>query len=137
MAFDDLAERHVHEVAILVDHRVERVEFAEHAHDLELLLVQRIADEVALDGERVLHEAGGMEGADRFVVRDAGRDHLAAAGPAGGRKVMSRRGASRNDPYLHSARFMEDPLAVQCNLVGNPLHEEQLEIGAHLALATR
>ena len=23
---------------------------------------------------------------------------------------------------------MEDPLAVQCNLVGNPLHEEQLEI---------
>jgi nickel-dependent lactate racemase len=29
---------------------------------------------------------------------------------------------------FHSARFMEDPLAVQCNLVGNPLHEEQLEI---------
>ena len=27
---------------------------------------------------------------------------------------------------FHSARFMEDPLAVQCNLVGNPLHEEQL-----------
>lgn len=23
---------------------------------------------------------------------------------------------------------MEDPLAVQCNLIGNPLHEEQLEI---------
>ena len=29
---------------------------------------------------------------------------------------------------FHSARFMEDPLAVQCNLVGNPLHEEQLQI---------
>jgi lactate racemase len=29
---------------------------------------------------------------------------------------------------FHSARFMEDPLAVQCNLAGNPLHEEQLEI---------
>ena len=24
--------------------------------------------------------------------------------------------------------FTEDPLAVQCNLVGNPLHEEQLQI---------
>jgi nickel-dependent lactate racemase len=35
---------------------------------------------------------------------------------------------------------MEDPLAVQCNLVGNPLHEEQLEIvrriGAVYALNT-
>ena len=29
---------------------------------------------------------------------------------------------------FHSARFMEDPAAVQCNLEGNPLHEEQLEI---------
>jgi hypothetical protein len=29
---------------------------------------------------------------------------------------------------FHSARFMEDPLAIQCNLVKNPLHEEQLEI---------
>jgi nickel-dependent lactate racemase len=29
---------------------------------------------------------------------------------------------------FHSARFMEDPAAIQCNLAGNPLHEEQLEI---------
>ena len=83
MAGDDLAEGDVDQVAILVDHRVERVEFADHAHDLELLLVQRVADQVALDGERVFHEAGGMEGADRCVAGDAGRDHLAAAGPAG------------------------------------------------------
>ena len=73
----------VDEVAVLVDHRVERVEFADHAHDLELLLVQRIADQVALDGERILHEARGMEGADGRVAGDAGRHHLAAAGPAG------------------------------------------------------
>ena len=64
-------------------HRVQRVDLAEPADDLELLLVQRIADEVALHGERILHEAGGMEGADRLVAGDAGRDHLAAAGPAG------------------------------------------------------
>ena len=29
---------------------------------------------------------------------------------------------------FHSSRFMADPAAVSCNLVGNPLHEEQLEI---------
>ncbi len=45
--------------------------------------MQRIADQVALDGERILHEAGGMEGADGRVTGDAGRHHLAAAGPAG------------------------------------------------------
>ena len=83
VARDDLAERDADEVAILVDHRVERVDLAEHAHDLELLLVQRIADEIALDGERVFHEAGGVEGADRLVAGDAGRDDLAAARPAG------------------------------------------------------
>ncbi len=41
-------------------------------HDLELLLVQRIADEVALHGERILHEAGGVEGADGFVIATPG-----------------------------------------------------------------
>jgi nickel-dependent lactate racemase len=51
------------------------------------------------------------------------------AGWSGGRKVVApgvaHHGTIRT---FHSARFMEDPLAVQCNLVGNPLHEEQLEI---------
>ena len=73
----------VDQVAIFVDDRVERVEVAEPADDLELLLVQRIADQVALNGERIFHEARGMEGADGFVAGDAGRDDLAAAGPAG------------------------------------------------------
>jgi nickel-dependent lactate racemase len=51
------------------------------------------------------------------------------AGWSGGRKVVAP-GVARHDTIrtFHSARFMEDPLAVQCNLVGNPLHEEQLEI---------
>lgn len=51
------------------------------------------------------------------------------AGWSGGRKVVAPGVAGhRTIRTIHSARFMEDPLAVQCNLVGNPLHEEQLEI---------
>jgi lactate racemase len=51
------------------------------------------------------------------------------AGWSGGRKVIAP-GVAHHETIrtFHSARFMEDPLAVQCNLVGNPLHEEQLEI---------
>ena len=51
------------------------------------------------------------------------------AGWSGGRKVVAPGVAGHETIRIfHSARFMEDPLAVQCNLVGNPLHEEQLEI---------
>ncbi len=51
------------------------------------------------------------------------------AGWSGGRKVVAP-GVAGHETIrtFHSARFMEDPLAVQCNLVDNPLHEEQLEI---------
>ncbi len=51
------------------------------------------------------------------------------AGYSGGRKVIAP-GIAHADTIrtFHSARFMEDPAAVQCNLAGNPLHEEQLEI---------
>ncbi|NPD69082.1 nickel-dependent lactate racemase [Lichenicola cladoniae] len=63
------------------------------------------------------------------------------AGWSGGRKVVAPGVAHHHTiRTFHSARFMEDPLAVQCNLVGNPLHEEQLEIvrrlGACYALNT-
>lgn len=51
------------------------------------------------------------------------------AGWSGGRKVVAPGVAGHKTiRTFHSARFMEDPLAVQCNLVGNPLHEEQLQI---------
>ena len=83
MARDDFSKCDVDEVAILVDHRVERIEFTNHADDLELLLVQRVADQIALDGERVLHEPGGVEGANGRMAGNAGRHHFAAAGPAG------------------------------------------------------
>jgi len=51
------------------------------------------------------------------------------AGYSGGRKVIAP-GVAHSDTIrtFHSARFMEDPLARSCNLAGNPLHEEQLEI---------
>lgn len=51
------------------------------------------------------------------------------AGYSGGRKVIAP-GIAHAETIrtFHSARFMEDPLARQCNLSGNPLHEEQLEI---------
>ncbi len=51
------------------------------------------------------------------------------AGYSGGRKVIAP-GVAHADTIrtFHSARFMEDSAAVQCNLGGNPLHEEQLEI---------
>ena len=51
------------------------------------------------------------------------------AGWSGGRKVVAP-GVAHEDTIrtFHNARFMEDPAAIQCNLDGNPLHEEQLEI---------
>ncbi len=51
------------------------------------------------------------------------------AGYSGGRKVIAP-GVAHEDTIrtFHSARFMEDPAAIQCKLAGNPLHEEQLEI---------
>ncbi|MYJ74520.1 MAG: nickel-dependent lactate racemase [Gammaproteobacteria bacterium] len=51
------------------------------------------------------------------------------AGYSGGRKVVAP-GIAHADTIrtFHSARFIENPSAVQCQLEGNPLHEEQLEI---------
>src|SRR5262245_42898275 len=63
------------------------------------------------------------------------------AGYSGGRKVVAP-GIAHADTIrtFHSAVFMENPAAVSCNLAGNPLHEEQLEIvrmlGDVLALNT-
>ena len=51
------------------------------------------------------------------------------AGWSGGRKVVAP-GVAHEETIrtFHNARFMEDPAAIQCNLDGNPLHEEQIEI---------
>ena len=51
------------------------------------------------------------------------------AGYSGGRKVIAP-GVAHKDTIttFHSARFMAHPLAANCVLEGNPLHEEILEI---------
>jgi nickel-dependent lactate racemase len=51
------------------------------------------------------------------------------AGYSGGRKVVAP-GVAHHETIrtFHNAKFMENPAAVQCNLDGNPLHEEQLAI---------
>jgi nickel-dependent lactate racemase len=63
------------------------------------------------------------------------------AGYSGGRKVIAPGLAhAETITTFHSARFMSDPHAVNCNFIGNPLHEEQLQIvemlGGALALNT-
>ncbi|MHA1570793.1 MAG: nickel-dependent lactate racemase [Alphaproteobacteria bacterium] len=51
------------------------------------------------------------------------------AGYSGGRKVIAPGVAhAETITTFHSARFMEDPLAANCVLDGNPLHREQLAI---------
>ncbi len=51
------------------------------------------------------------------------------AGYSGGRKVIAP-GVAHADTIrtFHNASFMDHPLARACNLDGNPLHEEQIEI---------
>ncbi len=63
------------------------------------------------------------------------------AGYSGGRKVIAPGVAhAETITTFHNAEFMENPNAINCNLIGNPLHEEQLEIvkkvGGALALNT-
>ncbi|NQV98532.1 MAG: nickel-dependent lactate racemase [Rhodospirillales bacterium] len=63
------------------------------------------------------------------------------AGYSGGRKVIAPGVAhAETITTFHNAEFMENPNAINCNLAGNPLHEEQLEIvkkvGGALALNT-
>jgi nickel-dependent lactate racemase len=67
-------------------------------------------------------------GADLRIATGLVEPHF-MAGWSDGRKVVAP-GVAHHETIrtFHSARFMEDPLAVQCNLIGNPLHEEQLEI---------
>jgi len=66
--------------------------------------------------------------ADLRIVTGLVEPHF-MAGWSGGRKVVAPGVAGHQTiRTFHSARFMEDPAATQCNLDGNPLHEEQLEI---------
>ena len=51
------------------------------------------------------------------------------AGYSGGRKVIAPGIAHESTiTRFHSAKYMEDKNAKSCNLINNPLHEDQLEI---------
>ena len=78
--------------------------------------------------------------ADLRIVSGLVEPHF-MAGYSGGRKVIAPGLAhAETITTFHNARFMGDPLAENCTLVGNPLHEEQLEIvemlGGALAVNT-
>jgi lactate racemase len=66
--------------------------------------------------------------ADLKIVTGLVEPHF-MAGYSGGRKVIAPGLAhAETITTFHSARFMADPKAANCNFDGNPLHEEQLEI---------
>ena len=78
--------------------------------------------------------------ADVRIVTGLVEPHF-MAGYSGGRKLIAPGLAhAETITTFHSARFMADPAARNCNFDGNPLHEEQLEIvqmvGGALALNT-
>ncbi len=78
--------------------------------------------------------------ADLRIVTGLVEPHF-MAGYSGGRKLIAPGLAhAETITTFHSARFMADPATANCNFVGNPLHEEQLEIvkllGGALALNT-
>jgi lactate racemase len=78
--------------------------------------------------------------ADLRIVTGLVEPHF-MAGYSGGRKVIAPGLAhAETITTFHSARFMADPATANCNFLGNPLHEEQLEIvrmlGGGLALNT-
>jgi nickel-dependent lactate racemase len=78
--------------------------------------------------------------ADLRIVTGLVEPHF-MAGYSGGRKVIAPGLAhAETITTFHNARFMGDPLATSCNLHGNPLHEEQVElvgmVGGALALNT-
>ncbi|MEA3146785.1 MAG: lactate racemase [Verrucomicrobiota bacterium] len=78
--------------------------------------------------------------ADLKIVTGLVEPHF-MAGYSGGRKVIAPGLAhAETITTFHSARFMADLNAINCNFEGNPLHEEQLEIvrmlGGALALNT-
>ena len=51
------------------------------------------------------------------------------AGYSGGRKVIAPGIAhAETITTFHSARYMENKFSTSCNLISNPLHEDQLEI---------
>lgn len=116
---DELAEL-IGDPWVLENIRIENHDARDETAHIDLGVTPTRGTPVKLD--RLLVEA------DLRIATGLVEPHF-MAGWSGGRKVVAP-GVAHHETIrtFHSARFMEDPLAVQCNLVGNPLHEEQLEI---------
>ena len=116
---DEMAEL-VGDPWVLANFRVQNHDARDEAAHIDLGPTPTRGTPVKLD--RVLVEA------DLRIATGLVEPHF-MAGWSGGRKVIAP-GVAHHETIrtFHSARFMADPLAVQCNLIGNPLHEEQLEI---------
>src|SRR5260370_2504489 len=80
MAGHNLAEIHVSQIAIVVDNCIETVQIAKLPDGLKLFFVKRIANQIALHGERSFHETRGMEGPGGFGVSEARLADLASPG---------------------------------------------------------
>src|SRR6185312_7193731 len=69
MASDDFAEGGENQIAVFVYDHVEGIDFADHANNLKLFLMQRVANQIALDSQRILHESRR--------VKDRADEHVA------------------------------------------------------------
>jgi nickel-dependent lactate racemase len=105
---------------VLANIRIENHDARDEASHIDLGVTPTRGTPVKLD--KLLVEA------DLRIATGLVEPHF-MAGWSGGRKVVAP-GVAHHETIrtFHSARFMEDPLAIQCNLAGNPLHEEQLQI---------
>ena len=99
--------------------------FKEICEAYEILMAN--FDEIE-DKKHIIVTFGKSSDADIKIVTGLVEPHF-MAGYSGGRKVVAP-GVAHHTTIrtFHSARFMENSYATSCNLVKNPLHEEQLEI---------
>ena len=125
MAFDDVAIRHEDQLALLIDDGVERHDVSEHAHDLELLLVQGIANKIARDRSGILHEGRGVEGSDRVGMSDARSNNLAPAGVA--------RHEMRLDQAGGDADLRLDEAAIELDRHAPSLGPAEIDVGRIVA----
>ena len=93
--------------------------FARNENDHRLVGVTSQGNEIKLD-KRFLDS-------DLKIATGLVEPHF-MAGFSGGRKVVTP-GIAHVDTItrLHSASYLQNPLAINCNLEGNPLHQDQLE----------
>ena len=117
----------------------EGAELAELVGDAWVLETVRVENHFARNDDDHVHVGTTSKGnvvrldrrlidADLKIATGLVEPHF-MAGYSGGRKVIAPGVAhAETITTFHSSRYMEHPLAANCVLDGNPLHEDQLEI---------